>query len=780
MRQQSFHIYERVASVLLAGMIAAVISVFDTYWWEETFTIAYMTLLSAAIIQLIVPWRMYWLKILAQFGAAVAITIGYLPDQPQVSYANHEMDWLYRFYHEISVLHPFIWISFILLICYLLCLYWSLYSKLKIICIVTLCIFTIGMVDSFTPYMLWDDVVITVMLALGWFGALHMHNLRKLYPSSWTQIRKRPQQQLIPLVLVVALLAGLGIQAPAWSPVLKDPYTLWQEATGEEVGGTGKGGNSPGKQDGRGASGYSRDDRLLGGGFNFDHTPVMTVTSNRKSYWRGETKNFYTGKGWSDEIPNGQERLFDDYINIDRQGFVSDTAYHPKSKNNLLIQRINILENKNYPVLFGASSIIQIMSLDGAPSARMFVHWSPSRGELRWEENGNVDYPMNYTIASEELIIDEEVLRETSAIIRETQWSDFYLQLPDQLPDRVRSLAREITSDAASDYERAKALESYLKSNFKYTTTPDLSRLSGMTEDFTDQFLFELQEGYCDYYSTAMVVMARSLSMPARWVKGFAPGETSGGIPESVAHMGGEADAGSGTYTVRNSDAHSWPEIYFKDYGWVAFEPTAGFSLPSAPLADLTVEEEEEQKEEEKKEEIEETTKEDKEKEKEQEQEDAIPPLPIGGMGAGLSSKLIYTLVSTIIIAAAVIGWLIWRRRAKLTGSRRASGAGEPSNNDKIIAEAQKLFRSFERFGLLRKSHETLQETVNRWLEQPELAAVKEHLREQFVKIEQASYGNQQLTNEEVERIMQHSEKLAQSVKDIYEAKSRSKNKGNS
>src|SRR5690606_31228497 len=75
-----------------------------------------------------------------------------------------------------------------------------------------------------------------------------------------------------------------------------------------------------------------------------------------------------------------------------------------------------------------------------------------------------------------------------------------------------------------NDYERALLLEQYLRMNYRYTNTPDNSLLSGQSDDFVDQFLFELQEGYCDYFSTAMVIMARTLGMPARWVKGFTAG----------------------------------------------------------------------------------------------------------------------------------------------------------------------------------------------------------------------------------------------------------------
>jgi hypothetical protein len=80
-----------------------------------------------------------------------------------------------------------------------------------------------------------------------------------------------------------------------------------------------------------------------------------------------------------------------------------------------------------------------------------------------------------------------------------------------------------------------------------------------------DYFLFDLQQGYCDYYATAMVVMARSLGIPARLAVGYATGEYD---PELEA------------YQVTRANAHSWAEVYFPEYGWIRFEPTA--TLPAA------------------------------------------------------------------------------------------------------------------------------------------------------------------------------------------------------
>jgi hypothetical protein len=84
------------------------------------------------------------------------------------------------------------------------------------------------------------------------------------------------------------------------------------------------------------------------------------------------------------------------------------------------------------------------------------------------------------------------------------------------------------------------------------------------TVDIVDYFLFELKEGYCDYYATSMVVLARAAGLPARLVVGYAPGYY---------------DARNAIYVVTEAEAHAWAEIYFPEYGWIEFEPTGGRPL---------------------------------------------------------------------------------------------------------------------------------------------------------------------------------------------------------
>jgi hypothetical protein len=128
------------------------------------------------------------------------------------------------------------------------------------------------------------------------------------------------------------------------------------------------------------------------------------------------------------------------------------------------------------------------------------------------------------------------------------------------ISQRVRDLALEITAGAENPYQQAEALARYLSSDpsFTYSTEPGQPPAG---EDLVEFFLFDEERGrtgYCQYYASAMAVMARSLGLPARVAVGFAPGE----------------DLGDGTYLVREANAHSWVEIYFPGYGWEIFEAT--------------------------------------------------------------------------------------------------------------------------------------------------------------------------------------------------------------
>ncbi|HSY33131.1 MAG TPA: DUF3488 and transglutaminase-like domain-containing protein [Verrucomicrobiae bacterium] len=129
-----------------------------------------------------------------------------------------------------------------------------------------------------------------------------------------------------------------------------------------------------------------------------------------------------------------------------------------------------------------------------------------------------------------------------------------YLQLP-TLDPRIAPLAEQMTARKTTPYDKAVAMEVYLRSKYGYTL--DLKGKPGA--DPLAHFLFETRAGHCEYFASSMTVMLRTLGIPAREVNGFLPGEYN-----DLA----------GDYVVRASDAHSWVEVFFPGNGWVTFDPT--------------------------------------------------------------------------------------------------------------------------------------------------------------------------------------------------------------
>jgi transglutaminase-like putative cysteine protease len=139
------------------------------------------------------------------------------------------------------------------------------------------------------------------------------------------------------------------------------------------------------------------------------------------------------------------------------------------------------------------------------------------------------------------------------------EWiQEAYMTLPGGLPKRVVGLSREVIRGQTNAFDRAMAIQQYLRTNFDYTLELEAPPSN---VDVVDYFLFDLKRGYCDYFASAMVMMARSAGLPARLAVGFTSGEYN---PELLQ------------YRVSAANAHAWPEIYFPGYGWIPFEPTPG------------------------------------------------------------------------------------------------------------------------------------------------------------------------------------------------------------
>jgi transglutaminase-like putative cysteine protease len=142
-----------------------------------------------------------------------------------------------------------------------------------------------------------------------------------------------------------------------------------------------------------------------------------------------------------------------------------------------------------------------------------------------------------------------------------------YLALPPGLPNRIRELARQWAGARTDPYDQARAIEAHLRTDYRY----DLDSPSGAAADPLDDFLFRSKRGHCEFYSTAMAVLLRTLGVPTRNVTGF---------------IGGTFNRFGRFYAVRQGDAHSWVEVYVDARGWTRFDPTPPAN--SQPQSEIT------------------------------------------------------------------------------------------------------------------------------------------------------------------------------------------------
>lgn len=291
-------------------------------------------------------------------------------------------------------------------------------------------------------------------------------------------------------------------------------------------------------------------EHLIGSGPELSRSVVMVVetgelppympegltdyTSAPRHYWRSITYDHYFGRGWA---TSGTETI---KFEAGEEATDLDAPHLRTLRQNVRLVSPSV--GGRVHVDGTLVSVDQEFSVAFRPPGEIFGATLEARREYRADSV----YPL----------VTVEDLR--SASLDYPDWIlSRYLQLPDTVPDRVVDLARELTATEPTPYDRAKAIEQYLR-EFPYNL--DVPRPGAQT-DIADFFLFELQEGYCDYYATSMVVLARAAGLPARLVIGY---------------VSGQYDPVVARYVVTEADAHAWPEIYFPEYGWIEFEPTGG------------------------------------------------------------------------------------------------------------------------------------------------------------------------------------------------------------
>ncbi|MDU5141398.1 MAG: transglutaminaseTgpA domain-containing protein [Paenibacillus dendritiformis] len=709
---------ERLFWTCLAVMVWQWIVMLEPYWYDETIAMSIDALLIIWGVSVLFP-RQFFGRLF--IGLPLVMRVIYMELARNHLWIEDGAGW-----ERLQAFHPYIWFVVGIWLCYE-ALNQIVRGTGRIIMWLLIQVIVFGILDSFTEDILWDQVAWIVGAALVWLIGLHFSEMKDSYPEMKRTSLRYLLQMAASGIVVIALIITVGVNMPGLEPILTDPYTAWTNRNGtggnfvgrivSNVTGTGTGTGTPTPT----TSGYSNHDSQLGAGFQMDYEPVMTVTSEARGYWRGEAKDIYTGQGWVD----ANRELSLEPLSIGER-FEADDAPAKRVRTKEIIQKVQIQSDQIYPVLFGMYSVSAVEELEGGDTDRLI--WNGRESEIRYEGRGAARYPASYTIVSHVPIISEEELR--AALPAEAPDS-VYLQLPDRFPERVADLARTLTEGETNNYDKAKKIEQYLRTQFTYTNAPDLSKRT--SSDFVEGFLFEIKEGYCDYFSTSMAVMLRSVGVPARWVKGYAPGAREGADHQM---MTGSFDPDEGgRFRVTNADAHSWVEVYMGEYGWVSFEPTPGFSMPNPEHGQEQEPDTPPEQEEEKQPEV----KEEKKAGKPEEER----PIPAWVVTAARS-----------IVGAALLGLLAWLVRlwgqAGFSPRWLRTFRRRISPRDRVVLETE-LWLSYCRLrGLRKEPHETVREAALRWSEgRPQLEASLQIIVPMF---EQAKYSGEPLDQADVAR----------------------------
>jgi transglutaminase-like putative cysteine protease len=280
-------------------------------------------------------------------------------------------------------------------------------------------------------------------------------------------------------------------------------------------------------------------------------------------YWRGISFDRYDGRAWSRTL----DRFIPIFPNAAGVFDLSASSLIPTAPDLLLLplEQLIYLEPLVTNTVFGVAPLVEMEWLERGGAATVQQAWQRQNRRLILSETGDIGHslprqvPHLYRARS-------RISRELSPRLRRLGHAELfsaldpvqqaaYLQLPADLDPRIPALAEDVTAGIPDVFGKVTALQNYLLENYAYTTDlPDPG-----PEPPLDAFLFTHRRGHCEYFATALTILARSIGIPARMVNGF---------------LGGRWVAQENYLAVRNADAHSWTEIPFGPYGWVIFDAT--------------------------------------------------------------------------------------------------------------------------------------------------------------------------------------------------------------
>lgn len=380
----------------------------------------------------------------------------------------------------------------------------------------------------------------------------------------------RPVLGVVALVAVVGGAAFLVVPAAGAGKAVAFPAKLPKSLAVPTPGGLANpslGGADPASRDGSRSSTGTR--AVPSGYFGFSssldtsvrgrpgNTVVMRVKAGRPDFWRGQSFDTWDGRTWTQ----------------------SDTTPTPTT-GEAPIELRGAPEDRQAGILDSGTDFVQTFFVEQPGPNLIFSAYAPARvyftdRTLFELDEGTVRTAVQlpkgavYTVVSRRTPVTAERLRQSDAVAMELSpaLQARYLQLPARVPQRVLDLASSATAGAATTYDKVLALEAWMAENTSYTL--DIPRLPAGA-DAVEQYLFVDRRGFCEQIGSALVVMLRSLGVPARLAVGFTPGERN---------------PFTGLWEVKAKNAHAWAEVWFPGIGWQAFDPTASVPFAGDPFS---------------------------------------------------------------------------------------------------------------------------------------------------------------------------------------------------
>ena len=337
---------------------------------------------------------------------------------------------------------------------------------------------------------------------------------------------------------------------------------------------------------GVGFTGYS-DKSSIGGGLKKNSKEELAIDSDYTKgmvYLKGRSSANMSAQGFDGKVDESRKTWFAEYINalynagVDKKKAACFSKVRKMSVEYKYLRTEDMIAPENVLTI---DSISDFSEGRHGKGYRFSLHYmaldtaSPYLIEVMEQENVSyADYEVleDYTWEVYHLRLSAVISRQEYESIAAGE-KDFAPYLDASMAtDRVRQLAQDITKDAETDYDKAKAIEAYLRT-YEYNTSVDYSK----SENYIDEFLFEKKSGYCIYYASSMILLMRSCGIPARYSVGF-------------AHK-----LSSRKENVLGNEAHGWAEGYIEGFGWVRFEPTPVMNTTEDMGWGLTLPEDEEE-----------------------------------------------------------------------------------------------------------------------------------------------------------------------------------------